>query len=250
MNYKIIKDEKLFREFIEWLPDLKQTEKYYYCLFSRSKYCKDENGINTIPHIKSDKSQLKRGVTDKKRMYDKIKQLECEIGAYKHNELSVPQKALALYITVNPREMWKATINSMVKLANCIRDNNILVNPHQEVLSEIQRTRGSSPYVDFDLDIEGLNLKPKEEADKTLSWHIGHVLDCVNEEAVTFLRSRGGMHILIDVYKVDYRFKNTFYQNIKAIAKEGEYKVDQSGDQMIPVVGCTQGDFTPHFINF
>lgn len=245
MNYQIIKDEKLLRDFISWLPELQPTEKYYLCLFYRSKYCKDENGVNTMPHIKSDKSQLKRFVSDKKRMYDKIKQLECEIGAYKHNELSVPQKALALYITVNPRELWKATINSMVKLANCIRDNNILVNPHQEVLSEIQRTKSKTYYVDFNMDIEGLHLMSPEGIIKTLEMRMGTVLYYVNQEAVTFIRSRGGMHILVEPSKVKEHFKNSFYKNLVTLGE-----VDQSGDQMIPVVGCTQGDFTPHFINF
>lgn len=232
MNYQIIKDEKLLRDFIQWLPELQPTEKYYLCLFSRSKYCKDKNGINTMPHIKSDKSQLKRFVSDKKRMYDKIKQLECEIGAYKHNELPVPQKALALYITVNPREMWKATINSMVKLANCIRDNNILVNPHQEVLSEIQRTKSRTVYVDFDIDC-GDRIDIAARA----------IYSSVNKEAVTWLRSRGGLHCLIDPSKVDPNNKNKWYLKIKQAAD-----VDQSGDQMIPCPGTSQGNFIPRFI--
>jgi hypothetical protein len=234
MNYQIIKDEKLLRDFIEWLPELKETEKYYLCLFSRSKYCKDENGVNTMPHIKSDKSQLKRFVSDKIRMYDKIKQLECEIGAYKHNELPVPQKALALYITVNPREMWKASINSMIKLAQAVRDNNILMNPHQEVMSEIQRTKSRTVYVDFDIDAEGEELY---DALKSLK-------DYVNNDALTLLKSRGGVHALIEPNKVSKEFKSKFYVNISKIGV-----VDQAGDNMIPVVGCTQGDFTPHFIN-
>ncbi len=233
MNYQIITDEEKLREFIDWLPELKGTEKFYCCLFARSKYTKDEAGNNEIPHIKTDKAQLKRFVSDKGRLFKKIKQLEIEEGGYWQRELVIPQKALALYITPNPRDLWKATSNSLVKLAQCIRDNNVLANPHQEVLSEIQRTRGTGYFVDFDFDIP----------DRTeLQVAINKVYDCVNEEAVNIILTRGGAHCLVRTSEVRERYKNSFYKDLRAIPG-----VDQSGDTMIPVVGCYQGGFTPHF---
>lgn len=225
MNYKVVKDEKLLRDFIEWLPELKEHEKYYFCLFARNKYCKE------LTHIKSDKAQLKRFVTDKERMFQKIKQLEIEVGWYKQREFSVPEQALALYMTVNPRNMFKATVNTMVKLAQSIRDQNTNMNSHQEALSEIQKAKSRTCWIDFDFD--GENIPSKEE-----------LLSNVNEEALTILRTRGGIHILVDPSKVEEKYKNTFYRNF--VMMPG---VDQSGDQMIPVPGCTQGMFIPHFIN-
>lgn len=232
MTYRIIKDEKLLKDFIQWLPDLKPTEKYYLCLFARNKYCKE------LTHIKSDKAQLKRFVSDKERMFQKIKQLEIPLGWYLQKETPVPEVALALYITPNPREMWKASVNSMVKLANCIRDQNILVNPHQEVLSEIQKTKSRTCWIDFDIDLSKEDMEKSEEVKDLVNTLKGFV----NPDAVQWLQTRGGYHMLVNPEKINLEYKNSFYKNISNYA-------DQAGDNMIPVPGCTQGNFIPHFIN-
>lgn len=236
MNYKIIQDEKLLKDFIEWLPELAPHEKYYMCLFARNKYCKE------LVHIKSDKSQLKRFVTDKERMFKKIKQLEIEEGCYFQKETPVPLQAMALYIMPNPRDMYKASINTMVKLATSIRDQNVLMNPHQEALSEIQRTKSRTCYVDFDVDFPD-NLSEEGIKDKIEEFR-QKLPNTINPSAIKLLRTRGGLHILVDPNKVEKEYKNSFYQQIKLFSG-----IDNVGDQMIPVPGCTQGSFTPHFIN-
>lgn len=234
MNYSIIKDEQKLREFIDWLPELKNHEQYYLCLFARSKYCKE------IVHIKSDKAQLKRFTSTKERMFDKIRQLEAPLGAYKQYGVNkptvdIPQEALALYISLNPRDLWRAAINSVIKLMNCIKDQNHTMNPHQEVMSEIQKAKSDTRYVHFDFD--------SDDAVK-LNQELGDVYKYVNEESVTLVRTRGGVHVLVDPDKVTKPYKNTWYQKISKIGA-----VDQAGDMMIPVIGCTQGNFIPHFIN-
>lgn len=226
-NYVIVQDKKILNDFIDWLPELKETEKYYLCLFARNKYCKE------LTHIKSDKAQLKRFVSDKERMFQKIKQLEIEVGWYQQKHMEVPQEALALYITVNPREMWKATVNSMVKLAHCIRDQNVLVNPHQEVLSEVQRTKSRTCYIDFDIDSEG----------EKLQVDVDEIKGYINPEACTWLKTRGGVHLLVNPQLVSEKYIKTFHQKLSMFA-------DQVGDQMVPVPGTYQGGFTPHFINY
>jgi hypothetical protein len=238
MNYEIIKDEKLLRDFIEWLPDTGPSEQYYLCLFARNKYCKD------IAHIKSDKAQLKRFTSTKERMFDKIRQLECPIGSYKQYKegketIDIPQEALALYISLNPRDLWKAAFNSSIKLLNCIRDNNIHMNPHAEVMSEIQKAKSKTRYAHFDID------ESDTGAPGTILYGIQQVRNqgIVNWDAVTVVRTRGGAHLLVDPRKVEKQYKNTWHVELSKMTN-----VDQSGDMMMPVVGCTQGNFVPHFV--
>jgi hypothetical protein len=231
VNYTVITDREALMAFIEWLPDLQESEQYYMCLFARSKYTKDIAGNNGVPHIKSDKAQLKRFTAVKKNMLSKIMQLECPIGAYQQRDLIIPQEALALYITVNPRDLWKASFEGLKDLASRIQAQNKFMNPQQEVMSSIQRTKGKTHYVVFDIDV-----KDDGELIKSLRHSI-------NDSAVVILETRGGYHVIVDPAAVWPEYKNIWYKALASISD-----VDQKGDIMIPVPGTHQGGFTPKFI--
>lgn len=234
MNYKIILNIDLLLHFIKWLPELQNNECYYCCLFARSKYAKNEDGSNKFPHIKTDKSQLKRfTISNKEDLLIKLKQLECEMGSYKTKDGDdIPQEALAVYIHPNPRNQKKAIFSLMRKLLDIQETNGINFNLHQEAISAIQKSWSKKYYLTFDIDSKG-------EGD------LQKVLDCINKEAVTLLETRGGYHLLVDSSKVTQEYKKTFYQNINQFA----FVDTQAGtDLMIPIPGCTQGGFIPHFI--
>lgn len=225
MNYKIIADESKLKEFINWLPDLKSDETFYCCLFARKKYAHESSGL------KSDKSQLKRFTSSKENLLNKIKQLECEYGTYMSGNAVVPQEALALYITPNPRSFSVAAKNSLIELAKKITSNYDGYNPHQLVMSEIQKSSSNRKYHDFDFD----NVEVNDV--------IGQLDGKINKDAISVVKTRGGFHLLVDYEKIDKEFTKTWYNAISKI--EG---VDVRGDNLLPVVGCYQGGFIPHFV--
>lgn len=225
MNYKVINDEQILKDFIAWLPECNEQEQYYISLLARSKY------LNGDTVIKSDKQQLKRFTSTKNMMFDKIRQLECAVGSYRHGGNPIPQEALALYITVNPRDLWKATYASLVNFAKKIQTGHNTINPHQEAMSEIQISCSNKYYIDVDVDIKDPQI-------------LEQIKTFINPSCLTILETRGGYHVLVKVSEIDPSYKKSWYNNIMNLAG-----IDQSGDNLIPVPGCTQGGFTPHFIS-
>lgn len=225
MNYQIINDPALLRDFISWLPELEAGEIFYVCLFARKKY------ISSDHPFPADKAQLKRFTADKARLFDKIRQLECAQGAYVVKGQPAPQEALALYINPNPRSFEKAAKNSLIRFAELITREYSGYNPHQEVLTELQKA--ASRKIFFDLDFDGVDMG---ETLAQIGQHIN--MDCVRT-----LKTRGGFHALIELAKIDPAYTKTWHRSISALAG-----LDIRGDNLIPIPGCAQGGFTPHFV--
>ena len=250
-HHRIIRDEQLLLDFIEWLPELQTNERFFLCLQARKKY---------MPSLKcSDKTQLKRFVSTKRTLLDKIRQLECPVGCYTtHEGLVIPDEAMALYITLNPRDMRKAAFASIAGLAEMLRKQesqvDMDVNPHSEVLSHIHKAKARTVFVHFDIDVaigsdvdvsvydaHLNNISNARKCNLTTEEIHRRVVGIVGKDAVTIIQTRGGCHVLIRPEKVVCETKNWH----PIVARE--LKSDQVGDLMLPVPGCCQGGFVPHF---
>ncbi len=232
MNYQIIADETALCQFINWLPELEDHETYYVCLFSRSKYC------TGITHVRSDKAQLKRFTAHKGNLLQKIKQLECGIGNYTVKDIIAPQESLAIYISPNPRSLKQASLTGLKKLADLITKDYNGYNPHQEIMSEIQKAKSRTVFVDFDFDCDKRVYSEIED----------QIFNIINKEAVNILHTRGGFHLLVEPKKITINL-NKWYIRICELLKMYSSDNDNKGDNMIPIPGCFQGGFIPKLIN-
>lgn len=223
MNYSIIKNAAEFTSFVDWLPELLENEKYYLSLFARRKYS---------PAVKTDKANMKRFASDKERLPEKVRQLECAEGSYTARGVAVPNDALALYICVNPRCTLKASFQTIIALTHSLQNKHNNLNPHSEAMTQLHKSAARKKYVVFDID-------RKDDLAKTIST----TRSIVGEPAAKFIETRGGVHVLIEVARVNSSHGNWYSELNRRI------EPDQTGDLLIPVPGCCQGGFVPRFVS-
>ena len=236
-TYKIVKDEEALKRFIDFLPDLEEGQKFYYSLFARKKYGATEG-------LKSDKCQLKRGTTTKERMLRDFKKLETVVGTYTLDDLVINQDSLVLYITPNPRDMHKAALNTAKTIVSDMAQGKRLKSPSAMALNEIQ-TAGVKKFFNVDIDFnEKGKAEPRSFVKRYLEVDaVGHI----NGDAMHFVNTRGGFHILVELDKIKDEYKKTWYMFFNKHADTELYSIDMSnGDGMLPVCGCVQSDFVPY----
>lgn len=232
-NYQIIMDEERLLEFIDWLPELKESECYLLLLFARKKYCPELE-------LRCGHQNMKRVTCNKKELiYRKIKQMEIPFGGYMDLDKSMPQQSLALYITPNPRCMVKASVALLKKLADTITNDYDGYNPQSLALTEIHRAKSRNCFIDFDFDY------PNDSSisiDEWINLRVGAIKTFLNKSAFHILRTKGGFHCLVEPNKVEEEFKKSFYNTIKQLG------ADVVGDNMVPVPGSYVGGFSPYFM--
>ena len=236
--HRIITDKEALEEFIEWLPDLDSHEAYLLHLQGRKKYA-PELDLSDLTH-------LANTLCTKRDMISKIERMETKIGTYiTKRGTVVPDHALTLYVTPNPRDLRKACVEGAKRFIDLATDpNKHNPRPDREILSVAHKCKSRSCYVHFDLDRPNPNDEAETPRDVTpIDVVYETVVNIVGSEATTIVETRGGMHVLIEPKKVQSEIKNWHGAILKHV------NADQTGDMMLSVVGCNQGGFTPRFYN-
>ena len=64
----------------------------------------------------------------------------------------------------------------------------------------------------------------------------------INLNSLNLLKTRGGIHLLVTLDKIEKEYTKVWYNSLVKT-----FKPDQVGDNMIPIPGCAQGNFVPYF---
>lgn len=227
----LIKNLQELEKFLKILPECKENEQYYIALFARKKYFPGGFLIN-------DKSQLSRKTATKDRIIEKIKQMEVP---YYFNGKLIPEEALALYITPNPRDLWRAGLQTLKEIAEKVKNGDRTYNPQALAMNCIQTSSSTKKFFDIDLDL--LRIISGEELDEIKT----NLNRFVGENNYTLIKTKGGFHILIHLQELSVINSKTWYKNINHSLPE-VYTITMSGDALLPIPGCAQGGIYPYLI--
>lgn len=232
----IIQDINKLKEFIDWLPDLKNDEKFLLCLFARDKYNKKNK-------IKGGSFQLQRFVVDKNKMINKIKRLESYLHLLEINNEQVDNSIIGLYIKTNPTSMSRASLMfSREIISKTLSDNNSY-NPEVLLMDCIQNTNYNSIYTDIDIDINNTNIKIEDVIDTLMMSNFINNNSWINN----IIKTKGGFHIQINNSLIDDEYKKTWRNKLMKL-KCNDFDITMNGKNMIPLPGCNQFNYTPELI--
>lgn len=229
--YQIVTDPIELEKFINFLPQTSGGEQYYVSLFTRKKY--DTSGL-----LKCDKNCIKRFTAKKEHLISKLYQLECPVGAYTYDGKPVPQECLAVYITPNPRSLWKSGLQMLKRIADKVGDGNENYNPKSLALDVLQVTPARKIY--FDIDIDFLE-------EKNFAIFISMISLFINPDCIQFVQTRGGFHALVKLNEIKEQFKNTWHKGFTQITFN-DVGIMMNSDGLLPIPGCFQGGFTPRLL--
>ncbi len=247
----LIQDKSEFNKFINILPDLKNDEVYFISLSARNKYLNDEErkfyGLGRT-------EMFARNIIRRKEDFEYVlSKLESSLQfKLTKNKQKIPEKALVVYININPSSMIKAYFNLANEMNKELLDINMaLQNGKQpnysgihlldrKLMNCIQIARSRKILIDIDFDV-------KEDDDSIKDF----VIDLSNRGIKYYvLKTKSGYHCLIDLASMkDKKFNLNFevQKYHKSVClHNGEVIINTNG--MIPVPGTLQAEELVKFI--
>jgi hypothetical protein len=214
MSYRIIHDQLAVLNFIDSLLDLQVGETYLLRLITRSKY---------VNHVKHD-YDLDICTVDKTGIISAIRNFE-----RKYYD-SIQNNDLGVYLTLNPRGYHNCMKHIMIRFSMIVGeyDNQ---DPIKLAYKELRNSPSRLKYHDSDYD------HIDQEAIKILASQV------VNKDAYSILTTKSGIHIIVDVDKVNESVYPNWRKDLRQLP--GYDEVSITGDNMIAIPGCNQFGFVP-----
>lgn len=165
-----------------------------------------------------------------------VKSYQVEKGLYvDDNENSIDEKALVLYMSINPRDPMSACQKLFHDLSDAFTDKSapIITNTHGQILKHLQSSCTNKRFHTLDID------------DKSLEGDVKILIQNLHLPVATVIETRGGFHILLDSEKLSKEQRTGIYQ--WKINLENANMVEYLKDAFCPIPGTIQGGFCVHF---
>lgn len=239
----LIKDLNQFHKFINILPDLKNDEIYFVSLSCRNKYLTTEErefyGLGRT-------EMFSRNIVRKKEDFEyTLSKLESTLQ-YKltKTKCKIPEKALVIYVNINPSSMMKAYFTLMQEMNKEMHDIMFALQSNKQpnysgihlldrkLMNCIQRARSRKVFIDIDFDI------------KDNFYIVNNLLTELSIRQILYflIQTKSGYHVLIDLESMKDKKFNLNYEvqkcNQMTVLHYGEVIINTNG--MIPVPGTLQ----------
>lgn len=247
----LIIDKEQFNKFIEILPDLKNDECYFVSLSARNKYLtKEEREFYALGRTEMFARNIVRSKEDFEYVLSKLESsLQYKLTKSKQK---IPEKALVVYVNINPSSMVKAYFNLMNEMNKELLDINMALQngkiPNysgihfldRKLMNCIQTSRSRKVFVDIDFDIKNDSI-------------VKEFLNILCDNFIIFhtIKTKSGYHVLINLDSMkDKKFNlNQSVNDLNNIVKDLENgEVIINSNAMWPVPGTLQAGELVKFI--
>lgn len=221
MNYEIISDLAQIKRFV---ATLNQDEKYIVQLAIRNKYANFK--VNKNHNVLRSESLLPKNIEAF------IKQLQSPIGSFQTHDGQVIKDSTGFVIFISVNSMNEDKFYRLV--ASDLTDKIINNKQHHKSLNGYllsqQLKSNNREVVDIEFDY------PNPEMGDMIKYQVLKSLN-FNKDIVRFIKTRGGMHVLIKFNEIEECVKRTAIRQIK----EMEYVDVATARMSVAIPGTLQG---------